>query len=249
MSDSGHVLIADGEEAFTRGTAALLRGEGYECDCAPDGAATAEMLCATDYDLLIADINVCRTPALSVVCKLPHVVDAIPVIVVTNEPHLDSTVTGLELPLLAYMIKPVEPQRLLEIVRAGVNCQRSYRAVCVANQRLAEWQKDLEAIRNRIRLLPASVSPMDISNFVTLTMRNVFEALFDLKHLTEAIASPQPEVNVCQLMDCPRVGAFVAALQETISVLEATKSAFKSKELGQLRQKLEQILADGEGSS
>ncbi len=248
MSDSGYVLIADGEEAFVSGTAVLLRGEGYECDCAPDGATAAEMLCATDYDLLIADIKICRTPALSVLCKLPHVADAIPVIVVTNEPHLDSTVTGLELPLLAYMTKPIEPQRLLEIAKAGVNCQRSYRAVSVANQQLVQWQKDLEAIREHIRLLPAKASPMDLNNFGTLTLRNVFQALFDLEHLTEAMASQQPEVNVCHLMDCPRVAAFAQALRETISVLEATKSAFKSKELGELRKKLEQILADAQGS-
>ncbi len=247
MSDSGYVLIADGEEGFARGTAALLRGEGYQCDCAPDGATAAEMLCATDYDLLIADTNVCRTPALSVVCELPHVADAIPVIVVTSEADLNSGVSGLKLPLLAYMIKPVEPQRLLEIVRAGVNSQSSYRAVCLANQRLAEWQKDLEVIKNRIRLLAGQASPLDISTFVTLTMRNVFETLFDLQHLTEALASRQPQSNACHLMDCPRVATLVDSLQHTVSVLEATKSAFKSKELGQLRKELEQVLADAEG--
>ncbi len=246
MSDSGYVLIADGDEAFARGTTTLLRGEGYECDCAPDGTTAAAMLRATDYDLLIADIKLNRAAALAVVAELPHIVAAIPVILVTDEPHPDCSVSGLELRLLAYMVKPIEPQRLLEVVRAGVNCQRSYRAVCAANQQLSQWQKDLEAIAKRLRLLSGKAAPLDISNFVSLTLRNVFTALFDLSHLTAALADQQPEVNVCGLMDCPRLAALVEALQETISVLEATKSSFRSKELGRLRKQLEQILDDAE---
>ena len=248
MSDSGYVLLADGEATFTRRTTALLRGEGYQCDSAPDGATAAEMLYTTDYDLLIADANACRTPALSVVCELPHVVDAIPVIVVAKEPRLGFGVSGLDVPLLAYMIKPVEPQRLLEIVRAGISHQRTYRAVCAANQQLAEWEKDVDAVRKRIRLLPGNASAIGISTYMNLTLRNVFEALFDLMHLTEALASQQPQSDACHLMGCPRVTAFVEVLRQTISVLEATKSAFRSKELGRLRKELEQVLADAEGS-
>jgi hypothetical protein len=40
-------------------------------------------------------------------------------------------------------------------------------------------------------------------------------------------------------MNCPRGTQLQAAIDETIVVLEETKGAFKSKTLGDLRQKLE----------
>jgi hypothetical protein len=43
----------------------------------------------------------------------------------------------------------------------------------------------------------------------------------------------------CQLMNCPRGSQLLEAVRETIDVLEETKSAFKSKRLGELRHKLE----------
>jgi len=38
----------------------------------------------------------------------------------------------------------------------------------------------------------------------------------------------------------------IEALNETIAVLERTKSAFKSKELGALRERLEKIVAEAQ---
>ena len=44
MSDLGKILIADDEETFLRSTADLLRREGYECDCVPDGITASGLL-------------------------------------------------------------------------------------------------------------------------------------------------------------------------------------------------------------
>lgn len=47
----------------------------------------------------------------------------------------------------------------------------------------------------------------------------------------------------CPLVDCPRLSMLRAALQETIGVLEETRSAFKSRKLEVMRKKLIDILA------
>jgi hypothetical protein len=46
----------------------------------------------------------------------------------------------------------------------------------------------------------------------------------------------------CQLLNCPRGAQLQEAVRETIRVLEETKSSFKSKALGELRQRLELLL-------
>ncbi len=52
-------------------------------------------------------------------------------------------------------------------------------------------------------------------------------------------------VAYCPLVDCPRLEKLRGALRDTVSVLEETKSSFKSKRLGVMRQKLLDILAGG----
>ena len=47
----------------------------------------------------------------------------------------------------------------------------------------------------------------------------------------------------CPLVDCARLSRLQAALQETIDVLEETRSSFKSKRLEVMRKKLIDILA------
>jgi hypothetical protein len=47
----------------------------------------------------------------------------------------------------------------------------------------------------------------------------------------------------CPLVDCARLSRLRAALQETIDVLEETRSSFKSKRLEVMRKKLIDILA------
>jgi len=47
----------------------------------------------------------------------------------------------------------------------------------------------------------------------------------------------------CPLVDCGRLSRLRAALQETIDVLEETRSSFKSKRLEVMRKKLIDILA------
>ena len=44
-------------------------------------------------------------------------------------------------------------------------------------------------------------------------------------------------------MQCPSRNALEDALQDTVATLEATKGSFKSKELGALRRRWEEVLA------
>ena len=56
MSDVARILIADDEETFLQSMGALLRREGYTCDCVRDAQEAAAALDKTTYDLLITDI-------------------------------------------------------------------------------------------------------------------------------------------------------------------------------------------------
>lgn len=55
--------------------------------------------------------------------------------------------------------------------------------------------------------------------------------------------NPPERPVYCPLVDCARLSRLQVVLQETIEVLEETRSSFKSKKLEVLRKKLIDILA------
>jgi len=106
--EMGNILIADDEETFLLSTADLLRREGYHCDCAPDGKRAAEMLGKGEYDLLIADIKMPGNGNLELVREMPRLAEGLPVILVTGYPSLKTAMESFQLPVAAYLPKPVE---------------------------------------------------------------------------------------------------------------------------------------------
>jgi len=78
--------------------------------------------------------------------------------------------------------------------------------------------------------------------FLKLTLQNVMAALVDLKMFTEAFVRQQDPQMARQLLDSSRPLLLMDALRETITVLEKSRGAFKSKELGDLRKKLENLI-------
>jgi FixJ family two-component response regulator len=239
MNKSGRILIADDEEIFLNSTAGLLRKEGYECDGVSDARAVVEKLRGNSYDLLITDINMSGNTEFELVKGIPKIAEGMPIIVVTGYPTVYSAIDSIKLPVSAYMVKPVEFNELLEQVKSSIERSRTYRAVCDTRKRLSEWSKDLDSIKKSISQKSEVTSSIPVSTFFEITLRNVVGALLDLKHLTEELSMQSDEQYVCNLLDCPSLTELKSGLAETVDILKKTKTSFKSKELGRLRNKLE----------
>ena len=117
MVEPGRILIADDEESFLYSTADVLRREGYECSCASDARAATEMLKEDGYDLLIADIKMQGNSDLEFIKALPQIAEGMPVILVTGYPYLNSAIDSIQLPVVAYLVKPFELNELLMRVK------------------------------------------------------------------------------------------------------------------------------------
>jgi len=111
---------------------------------------------------------------------------------------------------------------------------------------LREWQDKTSAMKELLQHEPGDTDPISVEAFVNVTLHNIVLSLSGLKDVTEAVARLTDEQNVCRLVGCPRLDTLVTALRDTIEVLEKTKNAFKSKELGELRRRLETIVRSGE---
>jgi DNA-binding response OmpR family regulator len=246
MTDQGRILIADDDETFLHSTADLLRREGYECTCAIDAQAAAEELSSGEFDLLIADIKMPGNPNLELVKDLPRLRRGMQVILVTGYPSVESAIESVELPVAAYLLKPIDFVRLKNQVRAAIEKRRLFHALGQTRERLEDWIGDLKKIENGASKEDDLASSMPVHLYLDLTFRNVAGALADLRQVTEAASAEKADHETCRLLNCPRLKALTSALSETIQVLERTKTAFKSKDLGLLRRKLERIVSEEE---
>ncbi len=244
MEHQGRVLIADDEEIFLHSTADLLRREGFECDCVLDADAALELLHGNEYDLLIADIKMPGNPELELVHKLPEVAPGLPVILVTGYPSLRSAIQSVQLPVAAYMVKPIDIEELLGHVRTHTELTRAYRLIRRTRERIESYTQDLGQIEQLMRTPVEGAASAPVEAFMTLHVRNIVDSLSDLQRLMGAAAGQRDLMEVEVPSGSPGPTKLLAALEKTIAVLEKTKTAFKSKDLGELRKELEELVKE-----
>lgn len=239
MTQQGHILIADDEATFLEATAELLRREGYQCDTVTSGAAALERVSRTQYDLLISDLEMPGNGDLALVREIAERVGGLPVIIITGFPSTRSAIASIDLPVAAYLVKPVDFGELLIRAERAISRYRSYRSVRGAEEQLEAWREELSRPRGDDSE-QASASSVDA--FLALTLRNVMGSLTDLEQLRRALAEQPVGPHACQILNCPRGLELRDAVRRTVAVLEETKGAFKSKVLADLRRELEAVL-------
>lgn len=235
----GRILIADDEPTYLASTAELLRREGYTVETVEDASSALAAITSNSYDLLITDLEMPGNADLDLVQQVAHASGGLPIIIITGFPSVRSAVACIELPVAAYLVKPVHFPELLKRVSASVARFRSYQTMQNAESRLREYRRELEVMPS----VSAGDSRSGVDTFLALTLRNVMGSLTDLEQLGRALAgqTDKPQ-HPCQLINCPRGAQLQQAVEDTIAVLEETKGAFKSKTLGDLRQRLELLV-------
>jgi CheY-like chemotaxis protein len=240
MTDPGRILLVDDEETFLLSTSGLLEREGFVCSTAPDGAAASALLARDRFDVLIADIRMPGNADLELVRGIARSAGGLPVILVTGYPSLGSAIASVELPVVAYLVKPFDFAELLHHTRAAVEQSRIHQTVVEAERRAATWRADLaEAARLSHRTLAGGGSSTELEGFLSLSLKNIAGSLTDLQRLALAHEHAGNPGEPCQVLNCPRYGQLAEALREAVRVLEETKNAFRSKRLGALREQLE----------
>ncbi len=242
MEDKGTILIADDENLFLDSTADMLRDAGYQCDCASDSFIAREMMSQKSYDLLIADIKMPGNSNLEFISHLQKLPHKMPVILVTAYASLDTAIPAFKLPVVEYMKKPVDQGELISNVEKHIQQAKIRQFVDESHDRLNKWQEELQDIKQTLNTTDIARSDVSTDLFLALTTQNIISNLSSLKSLTEAYANPSEGKSVCQLLDCPRSKELLGALKDAIKVIEKTKRSFKSKELGDLKKRLVDVL-------
>ena len=220
------VLVTDDDPQFLRFAAMILGRAEIDCDTAGSVPVAWEKLDARPYTLLVSDINMPGNHDLAFVKKLAVERPDLPVLVVTGQPTLETAIGSANLNVAGYLVKPFTNRNFELAVRAA-----------------SARGEMLEVIKRKLRT-DEKPRPLDIDEFVSRTASNILQSLEDLKKLADGLAEGDTPRAACHLFDCPRLERLSAAIKDAVAVLEKTKGAFKSKELGDLRRRLETVVEE-----
>ena len=239
------ILVIDDDPSFQLWLSRFLEQNGFEPDAVDSVEAAEEKISDFQYSVVIADVNLPGNDQLQFVKHLVASNPQLSVILVTGQPSLDSAIRSLELPVVAYLTKPFQSSELLTHIKTSILRSTICRNIGRSRERIMEWLNQLNSLDELLQIRPPAYDtavPADV--YITLTLHNILEPLFDLKHLTESLARGKSSEasNVCDLFKCPRLDQQRHLLDHSVDILEKTKQSFKSKELGDLRKKLEKFL-------
>jgi len=116
------VLVADDDVAFADSIAPVLAAQGYRVAFARSGQDAVERATADSVDCLILDLRMPGLSGFEVYLKLQAAGRTIPIILVTGYAKDDET-RRLAAMTDAYLVKPIEPQALINAV-AGLTRRR-----------------------------------------------------------------------------------------------------------------------------
>jgi len=241
---AGRILLADDEELLLAFLSERLRREGYACDCAADGAEAVRFLATQTYDLLVSDINMPGNEDLDLIRSVPRLNAGLPVILMTGNPNMPTAIQSIGLPVIAYLIKPLDFTVLLREVQRGVSFRKVATTLASFSDRLQGWVDDMGQVRREFEASPQATSQAAMFGALALTIGNTAGALLDLQELFKLAVSVDPRrPDLCEVVNCPRLEALERAVADGIDVLERTKDSYRSKELGALRKRYEMLIS------
>ena len=127
MDKNVRIIIVDDDENIRKTLKIILEDEGYVVDLAATGNEAIEMTQETAYNIALLDI---RLPDMEGVELLKRIKDNVPrtrKIMVTGYPSMQNAITALNKSADAYLVKPVDVEKLLKLVKEQLQLQENER--------------------------------------------------------------------------------------------------------------------------
>lgn len=247
--DAPRVLLADDEETFRLSTARLLEQEGYHCDCAQDSEEASRMLTG-QHDALITDIRMPGNMQFEFLRDVRARFPSLPIVLVTGYPSVQTAVESLRLSFTDYLLKPFDWPDLLRAVNEAVKKASFLRMTTAVREEAGSLVTSLEHLQEHIPRLGSGSNEQELAWSLDAFLAQSFSQMAILSSRIRFVLVSQlrdgaeTPTDVCRMMQCPRLTAYREALESTVEVLVQTKNAFRSKDLGLLRHKIEQLLRE-----
>ena len=153
MNTYDKILIVDDDDSLRESMVSILESEGYMLDVAKSGQEAELKIRNNVYNLILLDIRLPDISGIELLAKINEYSFHMKKIILTGFPDTDSAIKSVNKKADAYLVKPFDPEKLLEVIAENLAQQK---------EELSYTQeKVLEYIQNRVRELDQQPSMMN----------------------------------------------------------------------------------------
>jgi EAL domain-containing protein (putative c-di-GMP-specific phosphodiesterase class I) len=120
----GRVLIVDDEPALLRAYGRNLAAAGYDVETAEDGQAAIERFRRGGIDAVLTDISMPGLDGVELLRQIREENADVPVVLVTGGPTVETAIRAMDHGALKYLVKPVQPAELVEVIERALQLNR-----------------------------------------------------------------------------------------------------------------------------
>lgn len=157
---SGKILIVDDEPVLRQTLARILQHAGLEVTTAEDGEQGLAFLETTRFDLIFMDIRMPGMAGLDVLDIVRSRYPGLPVVLFTAQPDLNSAVEALRRGATDYLLKPLQPEAILERTKNILLSQFKQRRKREIQAQIEALQIEMNMLENDDSVSLAPISPV-----------------------------------------------------------------------------------------
>jgi EAL domain-containing protein (putative c-di-GMP-specific phosphodiesterase class I)/ActR/RegA family two-component response regulator len=118
------VLVVDDEPAVARMTERLLGRKGYRVTVAHGGRKAIELARVQSFDAIVSDLDMPDVDGRALLRAIRKSNLDVPFVFLTGNPDLQSAIEAVEYGAFRYLVKPVPPQQLFDVVSRALRWHR-----------------------------------------------------------------------------------------------------------------------------
>jgi EAL domain-containing protein (putative c-di-GMP-specific phosphodiesterase class I)/CheY-like chemotaxis protein len=123
-ADTPSVLVVDDEPAVARMSERIFTRNGYRVTVAHGGREAIHLADAQSFDAIVSDLDMPDVDGRALLRAIRERDLDIPFVFLTGSPDLQSAIDAVEYGAFRYLIKPVPPDELLDVVTRAVRWHR-----------------------------------------------------------------------------------------------------------------------------
>ncbi len=139
IEDKPSILIVEDDANIRETLSTILQKKGYNTDTAKNGSEAIQKSKAKFFNMALLDIKLPDTDGTKLLTTMHENLPKMVKIMITGYPSLRNAVESLNYGADAYVIKPVKPEKLLELIEEKLEKQRTTENM--TEEKVTDWIK------------------------------------------------------------------------------------------------------------
>jgi DNA-binding NtrC family response regulator len=125
MGNTARILVVDDDENIRNSLATILRDEGYIVDLVANGSEAIQKTESTAYNAALIDIRLPDMEGIEILTRMKDRIPKVRKIILTGYPSMQNAINAVNMKADAYVVKPVDVDKLLELIREQLKLQEA----------------------------------------------------------------------------------------------------------------------------